>query len=85
MVVTTGSYTNNQGETKKRYENVGAVMKGDNGSFIFLKKTFNPAGIETEAGRESIIISLFEPKQRDQQQAPQNPPQGQDFDDDIPF
>ena len=70
LAVKTGSYTNSQGETKNRYENIGSVFKGDKGPYAFLKKTFNPAGIETEPGRDSIIVSMFEPKPRQQQQSP---------------
>jgi hypothetical protein len=57
-----GSYQKD-GETKNRYENVGAIMENDNGKFMFLKRTFNPAGIDSE-GKESIIISMFVPKEK---------------------
>lgn len=75
-VVKTGSYTNSQGEEKARYENVGSVMQGDNGQFLILKRTFNPAGVPNPDNKDSIIVSMFEPKdqqnnQQQQQQAPQ--------------
>ena len=56
LAVKVGSYEKD-GETKNRYENIGAVMKGEHGPFIFLKKTFNPAGIDTE--NSDIIVSIF--------------------------
>lgn len=31
LTVKTGEYTNAQGETKGRYENIGSLMQGDNG------------------------------------------------------
>jgi len=61
LAVKTGSYEKN-GETKNRYENIGAVMEGENGQFMFLKRSFNPAGVPFKDGSESIIVSMFEPK-----------------------
>lgn len=60
--VKTGSYTNNQGETKNRYENIGVMMEGDNGPYLMLKRTFNPAGVPGNAERDNIIVSLFKPQ-----------------------
>lgn len=73
IVVTVGEYTDrNTGETKKRYENVGALMKNDDddGSlFIMLRRTFNPAGVPKQDDRESILLSCYVPKdQREGQQ-----------------
>jgi hypothetical protein len=100
LAVKVGSYTNQQGEQKNRYQNVGALMQGDNGPFIMLAKWFNPAGVQDDRGGESILISVFEPKEREQAPA-QRPasrpaqrgapaakpaPSGfDDMDDDIPF
>jgi hypothetical protein len=72
LAVKVGSYTNQQGEQKNRYQNVGALMQGDNGQFIMLAKWFNPAGVQDDRGGESILISVFEPRQEGQQ-APQRP------------
>lgn len=95
MAVKTGSYQKD-GETKNRYENIGSVMKGDDGSFLILKRTFNPAGVPNPDNKDSVIVSLFEvdkqnkPQQSQQQQAPQQQQQAQqgydnNFDDNIPF
>ena len=62
LAVKVGSYQKD-GETKNRYENVGAIMEGDKGQFMFLKRSFNPAGIDAD-GEESIIISMFAPKEK---------------------
>ena len=63
LAVKTGEYTNAQGETKGRWLNVGRVMQDDNGGkFILLNRTFNPAGVEVQPGRDSVVLSLFEPK-----------------------
>lgn len=66
IVVKVGEYTDrNTGETKGRFENVGALMKNDDeaGSFfIMLKRTFNPAGVPKQDDRESILLSCYVPK-----------------------
>lgn len=67
LAVKTGEYQTAQGETKGKWLNVGAVMEGDNGKFIFLNRTFNPAGISNPENRDNIILSMFEPKKREGQ------------------
>lgn len=80
LAVKTGSYTKD-GAEKNRYENIGAMMDGDNGPFIFLKRSFNPAGVPFRDGSESIVVSMFPPKDRTQNNTEVNP-----FDDkDIAF
>lgn len=56
LAVKVGEYQKD-GQTKNKYENVGVVMEGQNGPYILLKKTFNPAGVNSE--KESIVISMF--------------------------
>ena len=87
LAVKTGSYTNRNGETKNRYENIGAVMVGDNGPYLMLKRTFNPAGVSVQDGRDSILVSCFEPRERGQQPQQHAAQQqgGDDFNDEIPF
>jgi len=97
IAVKTGEYTNQQGETKGRWQNVGAVMKGDDGSsYIMLAKWFNPAGVPDlkggNAGKEAVLLSLFAPKDKDgaAQSAPAARPAAaprtvDDLSDDIPF
>lgn len=101
LAVKVGSYTDRaSGQEKGRYENVGALMQSDDGNmFVMLKRTFNPAGVPGNADRDSLLISAFDPQQRDGQQ--NNPPQRNDrtppqsggapaggrndMDDEIPF
>jgi len=84
VAVKTGSYTDNSGATKNRYENIGVMMEGDNGPYLMLKRTFNPAGVPGNADRDNIICSLFEPRDnqaaRPAARAPLNV-----ADDEIPF
>jgi hypothetical protein len=92
LVVKVGEYTDGQGQTKGRFKNVGVMMEGDNGPYLLLDRTFNPAGVGGNEGRESIIVSLYEPKDGvGQQQAPAAKsggyqPKSRDLDgDDVPF
>ena len=51
---------------EKNWLNVGAVLeKEDGGRFIILERTFNPAGVPNPDNKSSLIISMFEPKQKD--------------------
>lgn len=78
IVVKVGEYQDrNTGETKGRFENVGALMQNDDeaGSFfIMLKRTFNPAGVPKQDDRESILLSCYVPKDQREQQADQSEP-----------
>lgn len=97
LVVKVGEYTDGQGQTKGRFKNVGVMMEGQNGPYILLDRTFNPAGVGGNDGRESIIVSLYEPKpdgqqqpspaqaQHSQQKANAFQPQPRDLNDEVPF
>lgn len=94
LAVKVSEYTDNQGQTKGRYENVGSMMKGeDGGIFLIFKRTFNPAGVPNPEGRDSLMISCFElrdqqqgggQQQPQQRQAPQQNGGGAPSDD-VPF
>ena len=99
IAVKTGEYEDrNTGQTKGRYQNVGALMKNDDGSvFILLARWFNPAGINSD--RETVLLSCFDLRDNnsgDQQQQQQSVSSGRPganrggapaggMDDDIPF
>ena len=89
LAVKTGSYTDNQGNTKNRYENIGKMMMGDNGPYLLLKKTFNPAGVETGPGKDMVVVSVFDQRDKSdappQQQRQPSPPPPADGSPDIPF
>jgi hypothetical protein len=64
LAVKTGEYEKD-GETKGRYENVGSMWENDEGEqMLSLKRTFNPAGVPNPGDRDSVIISMFEPRQQ---------------------
>lgn len=93
LAVKTGEYQDRSGNKKGRWQNVGAVMQGDDGGkFIMLAKWFNPAGVPDLSGRggESILLSMFEPRTDNGQQDAHNAGksngyQSQEADDSIPF
>lgn len=60
LTVKVGEYQKD-GQTKGKYENVGALMEGDDGrQFILFKRTFNPAGVPGSGDRDSVIVSIFQ-------------------------
>ena len=83
LAVKVGSYTTSSGEDKGKYVNVGAVLqKDDGGKFIIINRTFNPAGVPNPENKDTIIVSMFAPKQKDAAPAPDPMPAG---DEEIPL
>lgn len=90
LAVKTGTYMKD-GEEKNRYQNIGAVFQGDNGFYMVLDRTFNPAGVPNPDNRDGVIVSMFEP--RGSEKIPQQPPRApqqatvppDDFDYGAPF
>lgn len=76
LVVKTGTYTDGQGQEKARWQNIGALMKSDDGGeFVILHRWFNPAGIPNPDNRDSVLVSCFKPEQNGQGgQQRQSPP-----------
>ena len=91
LAVIVREYQDRDGQTKKQYQNVGALMEGDNGPYVILERWFNPAGIANPQDRSNLIVSCFEPRPRDGQQAGnqggQRQQQSRDMpdDSDVPF
>jgi len=87
LAVKTGEYEKD-GETKGRYENIGAMWKNDDGDLMLtMKRTFNPAGVPNPDGRDSVVVSMFEAKEKEQPRQAEKPkPKPAPMDsDDIPF
>lgn len=64
LKVKTGTYQDRQGETKGRWETVGSMIQDERGGkYLLIKRTFNPAGVSVEQGRDHIIVSMFEPRE----------------------
>lgn len=65
LAVKIGQYQAKDGATKNRYQNVGAAMQNDDGGmFLMLAKWFNPAGVQDTKSTESVLISMFEPREK---------------------
>jgi hypothetical protein len=66
--VSTGEYTTQSGETKKRWANVGSMFESDDGR-IYVKLEVMPFPKIGKDGSPELWISFFDPK--DRQQTPQ--------------
>ena len=88
IAVKVGSYQKD-GATKNRYENVGYVLTGEDGSRMhFINRTFNPAGVPHEDGKaeSAVLVSVFEIKEKQgEKYTRDNPGQAAGFQSDIPF
>jgi hypothetical protein len=96
LAVAVGTYTDASGETKKRWKNVGSVVEArTGGQVVLLDRTFCPAGVPVEEGRDQIMLGMFDPKEsgggrgqhreKSPQQRPEPKQAAADLNDDIPF
>lgn len=97
LAVKTGNYTNRAGEDKIKWENVGSIIETKNGGkVILLKRSFNPAGVPCKENDDSIMLSMFTPKEKEQSRHEESKANGyqpqkdsgsgfDDMADDIPF
>ncbi len=89
LAVKVGTYTDRQGNEKGRWKNIGSVLQMDDGGKVLLiDRTFNPAGVLNPDNRDSVMVSMFPPKDRDQPQQQSTPASKAQngFDDkDVPF
>jgi len=99
LSIKTGTYTDNQGAEKGEYTRLGVIMDGQNGPYLILDPSVSLAGclakqnmMNHKAGKEvrnSLMVSVFDDTQQNQQQAPQQQGQQQQaqngFDEDLPF
>lgn len=77
LAVAASKFTTRDGKEKTRWETVGSLIQGQDNQgndfkYIMLKRSFNPAGVPCKDGADSIRISLFKPKNSQQQPAPQS-------------
>lgn len=85
LTVKTGSYMKD-GEEKGRFENIGSLWQGNDGQYIVMKRSFNPAGVPFKPGSDSIFISMFEPKEDGHRKKSTPSSSSNDsINDDIPF
>ena len=82
LVVTTGSYLDSSGQSKNRYQNMGALMENkEGGKYILINKTFNPAGVPSVPEKDSIAVSLYKPREETKPAAkpPEPEPEYEEF------
>lgn len=66
LAVKIGEYTTPNGETKGRYQNVGAVLIGEQDrEVLFLSRWFNPAGVPDTSGKNYDSVLLYKFERRD--------------------
>lgn len=65
ITAVTGEYTDANGNTKKSYVNVGAMMEGNDGiPYLLIDRHINFAGLPNPQGRSNVILNCFQPRQR---------------------
>lgn len=79
LAVKVGSYVDKDGNDKNRYQNVGCIMQSENGPFMLLNKTFNPAGVPNTDDRSSIIVSIFKDKPKEEVAKSEEAPESIDW------
>ena len=78
--VKVSEYKGRDGSTKSSWETIGNVYENDNGKvFMFLKKYFNPAGVDSTNG-DSIMVQFFSDDNNQQQSLSQSNNQFQNND-----
>lgn len=60
-MVAAGKYTAKDGTEKTRWVAIGVMMQGNNGPYLLLEPHINLAAFK-EAGKDRIMVSVFEPK-----------------------
>lgn len=89
LAVRTGSYTDGNGQEKGRYMGCGALMESDDGSqFIMLNRFINYSALPRKQGSESILVSVFDIRERDNSGGSSQQSSNRmvdDLDDDVPF
>lgn len=89
VVASVGTYKTN-GEEKKIYRNVGAVLQTKKGGFVIkMDSSLNLAALPNKTEDGSVWLGLYEPKEKPQptpSNSPIQPSQVEDFkDDSMPF
>ena len=52
---------------EKNWVNIGCIIeKDDGGKFMIMNRTFNPAGVPNPDNRDTLIVSMFDVKAKDE-------------------
>lgn len=90
LSVAVGKYTDNNGNEKTNWLNIGSIMqKDDGGKFMIMNRTFNPAGVPNPENRETFIVSMFDVKGDEPEQSASDKIEkgfnGSQIEEEIPF
>lgn len=84
LAVKIGEYQKD-GETKNRYQNIGSILENDNGQFMILDRTFNPAGVPNPDNKSSVLVSMFKADRDSWNKKPTSDTGNPFNDENIPF
>ena len=77
LAIANGKYQKD-GQEKTRWVNVGVIGVGSNGKeYMMLDPTINLAGFAREAGRDMVMVSIFDDSHQQAPQQQQQQPQYQ--------
>ena len=90
IVAKVGEYQKD-GETKNRYQDIGAILENQHGEYMLLNPGISLAGIlalqngMTDRPRTNVMCSIFAQDGGNRAPAPAQPAQKDSFDDELPF
>lgn len=66
LAIGVGQYTDKNGNSKTKWENIGSIIQSDNGKkFLRLRRTFSPAGMPVDDKFPfHVAIPLFDADER---------------------
>lgn len=67
LSVANGTYTNSNNEQKTRWVNVGKIMEKDGKEFMLIDPLVNFAAFPREAGKDMVMVGIFEESNNNQQ------------------
>ena len=76
LSIANGKYMKD-GQEKTRWVSVGVILQKDGKEFVLLDPTINLAGFQREAGKDMLMVNIFDDSQQQQQGGYQQPQQQQ--------
>ena len=86
LAVALSKWTDRDGNEKTNWVNIGCIMeKDDGGKFMIMNRTFNPAGVPNPENRDTLIVSMFDVKPKDESVSDKVSDAFNGTDENIPF
>lgn len=71
---------------EKNWINIGCIMeKDDGGKFMIMNRTFNPAGVPNPENRDTLIVSMFDVKEKSTADKVSDAFNGTQVNEEVPF